>query len=297
VDGFSDCKVIEVMSLKNSLSLVRSPAPFRRARLCFSNNDEERILRRYIEELLPPNHSGVAIDLGAGDGVRHSNTHALFISGWQGLAVDADSGRVSRLARTYRDYPSVYACRCHLTPHNVVSLLEAYEVSTEFEVLSLDIDSYDYCVLDALLARFRPRIIVTEINEKIPPPIRFAVRYDPHFVLQHHFFGYSIASLEDLCDRYDYALIDLEYNNAFIAPRELPGVRSIDAVTAYRRGYLERPDRRKKFRLNLDMEPLQSMSPAEGMAFLDQFFARHKGKYELSATNGLELVHEVKCLK
>lgn len=249
----------------------------------FSNFDEESILNEYIESLLPRNHHYTVVDLGAGDGVRHSNTHALFTSGWKGLAVDGDADRAYRLARAYRYYPNVFTCRHKITPDNVVSLLEAYQIPTEFEALSLDIDSYDYWVLDALLGKFRPRIVVTEINEKIPPPIRFIVKYDPDFTLQHHFFGYSIASLEDLCARHNYALMSLEYNNAFIAPREMAHAKGLDAVTVYRDGYLDRRDRRKKFPLNQDMEVLHSMSPTAAVKFLNEFYARHAGKYQLSA--------------
>jgi hypothetical protein len=109
------------------------------------------------------------------------------------------------------------------------------------------------------------------------------VGYDPDFRLQHHFFGYSIASLEELCARHDYALVALEYNNAFVAPRELLGrPDALDAATAYRRGYFDRPDRRARFPRNQDMEALHSMPPAEAVAFLKNFFARHDGKYDLS---------------
>ena len=271
----------------DQLALAAVVAPLARARLprirSFSNFDEERILHEYVETLLPKNHHYTAVDLGAGDGVRHSNTHALFTSGWRGLAVDGDADRAYRLARAYRYYPNVFTCRHQITPANVVSLLEAYEIPSDFEILSLDIDSYDYLVLDALLAKFRPRIVVTEINEKIPPPIRFVVKYDRDFSLQHHFFGYSIASLEDLCARHNYALMSLEYNNAFIAPLELHRAKALDAQTVYREGYYGRPDRRKKFPLNRDMEVLHSMSPAMAVKFLNDFYARHSGKYQLSA--------------
>ncbi len=275
------------MSPWESLALAAVVTPLARARLprprSYSNFDEERILIEYAERLLPKDHGHTAVDLGAGDGVRHSNTHALFTNGWRGLAVDGAADRSYRLARTYRDYPNVFTCRNQVTPQSVVSLLEAYQIPTDFEILSLDIDSYDFWVLDGLLTKFRPRIVVTEINEKIPPPIRFIVKYDPDFTLQHHFFGYSIASLEDLCARHDYALMSLEYNNAFIAPRELAGVEAHDAATVYRDGYFGRPDRRKKFPLNHDVEVLLSMSPAAAVKFLNDFYAKHAGKYQLSA--------------
>lgn len=274
------------MRLLEGIVLASSvPISLRRLRRVsgFSNFDEEKILAGYIREFLPNKHGRTVVDLGAGDGVRHSNTHALFTTGWRGLAVDSESKRAAKLARVYRDYEAVFTARCRVSPYNVVPLLEAFEIGTEFEVLSLDIDSYDYWVLDALLSRFRPRIIVSEINEKIPPPIKFVVNYDPGFVLQHHFYGHSLASLEELCGRHDYALLGLEYNNAFLAPRELRGVKPVDAATAYRSGYFERPDRLKRLPLNRDMEVLHSMSPPEAVAFLNKFFARHKGKYQLSA--------------
>jgi hypothetical protein len=248
----------------------------------YSNFDEERMLREFIASLLPGGGGRTAVDLGAGDGVKGSNTYALFRGGWTGLGVEGDPSRARRLAYSYRGLTGVAAVHARVTPSNVVRLLREHRVGREFGVLSLDIDSYDYFVLDAVLGDFRPRIVVTEINEKVPPPVRFVVRYDPAFQLRHHFFGYSIASLEDLCERHGYALLALEYNNAFIAPRELPGVRPVTAGDAYRRGYLERPDRRERFQSNHDMEALHSLSPEEAVEFLDNFFARHRGKYELS---------------
>jgi hypothetical protein len=261
----------------------------------FSNFGEEEILERLARQLLPEGRGRFAVDIGAGDGVRGSNTYALFRAGWRGLGVEADARRAARLARAYKNLPGVEAVHAHATPANVVRLLKAHKVPRDFAVLSLDIDSYDYFVLDRLFEHFRPRLVVTEINEKIPPPVRFVVRYDPHFRLQHHFFGYSISSLEELCRRHDYALLELEYNNAFIAPRELTGgSRPLDAAAAYRRGYLQRPDRRERFPKNQDMEALHAMTPTEALRFLRHFFARHKGKYELSLAESAEPVEAVK---
>jgi hypothetical protein len=270
------------------LHLERAKQRIRRSG--FSNFDEERMLEGFISELLPEGHDLTAVDIGAGDGVRGSNTYALFVKGWRGVGFEGDERRARRLARAYKNFEGVAARQALVTPANVAPLLEEHEVPREFGVLSLDIDSYDYRVLDAILKSFRPRIVVTEINEKIPPPVRFVVNYDPDFSLQHHFFGYSIASLEDLCARHSYALVALEYNNAFIVPRELAGARALDAADAYRQGYLERPDRRERFPDNHDMEALHSMKPEEAIRFLEKFFARHKGKYELSLAESPEPV-------
>ncbi len=258
----------------------------RRARLSlhrngFSNENEERILAKYIAELLPPDHNQTAVDIGAGDGIRWSNTYALFLQGWRGLGIEFDSRKFVALAQAYKYFPNVYACRNRATPDNIVPLFNSYEIEKNFRVLSLDIDGNDYWVLRAILSNFRPQLIVTEINEKIPPPIRFVVKYNPDFQLRHHFFGYSIAMLADLCEEFGYVILELEYNNAFLAPKELAADRALDAETAYSRGYLDRPDRKEKFSLNFDMETIYSLADEEAFEFLKNFYAKFPGEFYL----------------
>ncbi len=76
--------------------------------------------------------------------------------------------------------------------------------------------------------------------------------------------------------------MELEYNNAFLAPREL-GAQFRDAESAYREGYLDRPERKVRFASNLDMESLHSLSPVEGIRFLREFYASDEGNYYLAA--------------
>src|ERR671936_2869362 len=73
----------------------------------FSNFGEEQILERLTGELLPAGDRPVAVDIGAGDGVRGSNTYALFLAGWRGLGIEGDARRARRLARAYKSLPGV----------------------------------------------------------------------------------------------------------------------------------------------------------------------------------------------
>ncbi len=248
----------------------------------FSNENEEQILARYIATLLPADHDRTAVDIGAGDGVRWSNTYGLFLSGWQGLGIELDSRKFVKLAQAYKHFSRVFACRNRATPENIVSLLQSYQLGTNFSLLSLDIDGNDYWVLRAILSEYRPQLIVTEINEKIPPPFRFVVKYDPDFQLRHHFFGYSISMLEDLCEEFGYAILELEYNNAFIVPKELAKEQGVSATASYSVGYLERPDRKEKFALNFDMEAIYTMTENEAFEFLKEFYnSRFAGEFHL----------------
>ena len=249
----------------------------------FSHANEQHILARYIDELLPKNQPRTVVDIGAGNGVRWSNSYALLLAGWKALGIEADSHKYALLSRAYRRFPAAQAAHTRVDPDNIGSLFGDFKIEKNFGVLCLDIDGNDYWVLDAILSNFRPGLVVTEINENIPPPLRFVVKFDPNFQLRYHFYGYSIAALEDLCEKHDYGVLRLEYNNAFLAPREIGAGRFQDAETAYREGYLERQDRKERFASNLDMEILNSLTPEEGIRFLHEFYARDADNYYLTA--------------
>ena len=100
------------------------------------------------------------------------------------------------------------------------------------------------------------------------------------------FFGHSIAAVQELCDRRDYAMARVEYNNAFLAPRGLLADAKLEALTperAYREGYVERPDRLKRFPWNADVEHLRDLPPAEVVQWAQrQFGEKYAGQFECS---------------
>ncbi len=247
----------------------------------FSNFGEQQIIEKYIKLLDIERQSKTVVDIGAGDGIRKSNTYNLFLEGWRGIGIEGGSENAARLANAYKYLAGTFACRCFVTPLNVANLLSAYSIEKDFGILSLDIDGYDYWVLDAVLSRYRPRLIVSEYNEKIPPPIKFAVNFIPDFELRHHFFGYSLSKLEELLAKHNYVLLEIEYNNVFLAPAELAGAKAVETEKTYREGYTARADRKEKFKANENMEDLLTMKPEDGIEFLKRFYAEHEGKYEI----------------
>jgi hypothetical protein len=163
-----------------------------------------------------------------------------------------------------------------------VSLLRGLEIPKDFGVLSLDIDGYDHFVLKALLESFRPWILLVEINEKIPPPLRFTVLWDPEYVWHSdHFYGQSLSQAHALAAAFGYALVALEYNNAFFVLRGESPRPELTPERAYREGYLDRPDRLTKLPWNRDMEDLLGTSPEMAARLLRERFVSYAGKYLL----------------
>ncbi len=90
-----------VESLEHELQRVK----YSLRRQGFSYSSEERILSKYIAGLLPHNHSRTVVDIGAGNGVRWSNTYSLLQKGWKGVGIEADGEKFSRLVRAYKNFP------------------------------------------------------------------------------------------------------------------------------------------------------------------------------------------------
>ncbi len=244
----------------------------------FSRLGEEKIIRKYLDLIAPKNT--LCVDIAASDGITMSNTYFLYSQGWRGLAVECDPKKFAILSSLYANFEGVILLRNTATPDNIIQILQTSRIEKDFAFLNLDIDSYDYFVLDQLLTEFRPLLICAEINEKVPPPIKFTVKYSPdHMYRGDHFYGQSISQLYELCKKFNYDLVELCYNNAFMIPKEINTVHSLLPEEAYDAGYRNGEDRRKKFPWNKDMDALLSMSAAEGVAFINNKFAEYGGKF------------------
>jgi len=244
------------------------------------DNQHADVIDRYLEAL--PLTNKFCVDIGASDGVTMSNSLRLFTRGWSGLAVECDPAAFQRLTSVHSERDRVHLCKELVTPPTVVPLLQSHQVPKDFAFLTLDIDGYDHFVLEQILADYRPSLICTEVNEKIPPPLKFTVRWHPGYTWrQDHFYGQSIEQAAGLAGRHGYSLVELYYNNALFIPEEISTFPALTAIEAYRLGYVTKPDRASRFPWNSDMDDLLQMDPEEAVADLNRRFAERRGEYEL----------------
>jgi hypothetical protein len=248
----------------------------------FSSFNEEQVISNFLKQI-DIKHN-FFVDIGAANGVSWSNTCLLAMQGWKGLSVEYNSEEFAELAEEYKCFSGINLSRCMVTPDNVVSLLNTNQVPREFGVLSLDIDSYDYYVLEEILKAYRPCIICTEVNHIIPPPIKFTVKWDPKYNWnnQDNCHGQSLSQLNFLATKYDYGIAHLEFNNAFLIPQKISEINKIPLLSpeeAFQKGFLERCDRAKKFPYGKDLEAVYGLSPEEAFSFINKAFAKHEGKY------------------
>lgn len=255
-------------------ALSDRPAPF-------SAHGEERMLGEYLAGF--PDIDRSYADIGAGDGMHMSNTARLALNGWRGVGFELNRSQAAVMATAYRQFDRIFVCQARITPENACDFLKAYALPRAFGLLSLDIDSYDYFVLDAVLGQYRPTLVVAEINEKFPPPIRFTVRPGEGTAYgRAHFYGASISQMAALAERHRYTLVRLEYNNLFLVASEHCRLPGLSAREAYDQGYRLRPDRKALFPWNANMEPLLSMGREDALKFVRDRYAGREDAYQLA---------------
>ncbi len=150
-----------------------------------------------------------------------------------------------------------------MTPANVNALLAEHGYDGEVDVLSIDIDSYDYWILEALTVT-SPRILVLEYNALFGPDRRVTIPLDqPLDATPKGYNGASLAALTTLAPRKGYRLVTCENAgvNAFflrhdVAP-DVPAVtpaRGVQAAAQPRR-HRRRGDRDRHLRRGRKARP------------------------------------------
>lgn len=242
-------------------------------------NEVIRPLTACIDALpLPEGHSHYVVDIGASDGLNQSNSLIYLMRRWAGLCLDANPKDFARWQNFYQRYlPWVQGACVKVTPENILSILSRFAVPQTPTLLCLDIDSFDYPVLEALLREHRPLVICAEVNESIPPPLGFFVHYSPEYrYIGGHFYGMSLNALRDLGLQFGYVLVELCFNNAILIRADLSPPSAPELSQVYQ-GFSTRPNPL----WNQPMQPLQRLSPEQGQEFLREYFAEESVDYTL----------------
>lgn len=209
------------------------------------------------------------IDIGASNVPEESQSEILIKEGWKGLMFECNPQKFNGLKQRMSDKVGINVISEKVTPQNIIKILKENNTPEKF-FLSIDIDGYDIFVLEEILKNYKPFLIISEINEKIPPPVKFTVTYkDDYWWDGSHFYGYSISYLDDIIKKYDYSIDFLDYNNVIIVN---DCKKNYNVNHIYKEGYLEKSDRKNKFPWNADFEPIYLLEDQEKIEFVKNKF-------------------------
>jgi hypothetical protein len=229
--------------------------------------------------------SNIAINIGASDGVTLDMLYKLYIDqSYGGLCIEGHHPNMSALRSNIPD--KVDKLCTYVTPNNILPLIEKY---SDIDIISIDIDSYDYLILEKVITKY-PKVIVIELNENIPPGITYYAKYGENYDYGIHdryqLFGCSLDAVTQLGNQYGYKLLKMEWNNAVLIQSQYTNLFDIPSSNkeAYSQGYYNREHRQAVFFWKGEESKCFDMSLNEAFAYLQQFFAKDLDKIVLEYT-------------
>ena len=175
----------------------------RRFRL-WSQNEEDGIILALLERAGTTSHRFVEI----GSGQSGGNAAMLaYECGWSGLMIDVVPEAIELLRARFAHNQGVVALAAAVTPANVNQLITDHGFAGEVDLLSIDIDSYDYWVLEALTA-CTPRLLVVEYNAAFGPTRAVTIPREQSLDdAPKNYRGASLCALEKAAGRKGYRLV------------------------------------------------------------------------------------------
>ena len=161
------------------------------------------------------------VDIGSGDGINMSNTFLLAEAGAQGIHLELNPSKFAMLATTFRSLSGVSLARTSVTPLNVNSLLDGLGCPSRPTLLNLDIDSYDYDVLKAVLEKRDFSFLCLEINPLFPIEIEFKVNFPSPGWSGDFFQGMSLSLAHSLLSAYGYQITHIDRAFVFAISKKL----------------------------------------------------------------------------
>lgn len=152
------------------------------------------------------------LEVGAGDGVKLSNTNTLWSRrGWRALLIEASPKRFARLSENTRGVVGVRAVQARIEAAGPTSL-EAIAKGNGFDrfgVVSIDIDSNDLEIFESLTS-MRPAITIVEFNYDLPIDLGYR---DPAGIV---FFRHSLSAVARVAQAKGYRIVGCIGPNAIL---------------------------------------------------------------------------------
>ena len=159
-----------------------------------------------------------ALEVGAEDGIKFSNTRNLLIKGYKCYYIEANKSKFELLKKNTKKYKKnslLFNFKISAKGKNSLDeLFKIHKLPSKLGILSLDIDSYDYYIFK-YLKFIKPQLIIIEYNNSLPNDI------DYHDSQSQVFLRHNLKSLEMLGKKKGYTLIASTTVNAFLIKKEL----------------------------------------------------------------------------
>jgi hypothetical protein len=187
----------------------------------FSQNGEDGIIDFLISQLNASDK--YFIEIGASNGLENNSSWLAMGKRFSGLMVEADSEAVNLCRKLYQGMNWGLRVEALKVTLDNVEQIKNWATHYSPDVLSLDIDSNDFYIMEKLFdLNIKPKIAVVEYNSAFGPEESCTIEYSPEFNLRKvHaeglFYGVSLAGWKNFFSKNGYKFVSVDSNgvNAF----------------------------------------------------------------------------------
>jgi len=128
----------------------------------------------------------------------HANTTSLILDqGWKNIYFDGSYE--NKDINLYKEF---------LTTKNIKKIFHKYNIKTDIEYISIDVDSTDLWLFNELLSEFRPKVYSVEYNPNFPIDVAITlVNNSSHFFENDKAYGASLKALNIVAKKNNYSLL------------------------------------------------------------------------------------------
>ena len=134
----------------------------------YSQNGEDGVIKELLSRLKIEN--GWVCEFGAWDGKEFSNTFCLIEKGFNGVYIEGDTTKYNDLLKTVEEYRNIIPINAFVdykdNENSLDNLLKNTDIPYDFDILSIDVDSFDYQIWKSFV-NYKPKIVIIEINSGI----------------------------------------------------------------------------------------------------------------------------------
>ncbi len=187
----------------------------------FSQNGEDGIIDFLISQLNETNK--YFIEIGASNGLENNSSWLAMGKRFSGLMVEANPEAVNLCRKLYEGMNWGLRVEALKVTLDNVEQIKNWALYSNPDVLSLDIDSNDFYIMEKLFElNIKPKIAVVEYNSAFGPDDCCTIEYNENFYfLDAHpdgfFYGVSIEGWKTFFEKQGYHFISVDSNgvNAF----------------------------------------------------------------------------------
>ncbi len=107
--------------------------------------------------------------------------------------------------------PSINLHKELISHKTILDLFEKYKVPKELDIFSEDTDYGDYWIVEKVLTKYKPKIVIHEVNQQLPDKcVTVPKPADVKFWDGSNFHGGSVCAFRCLAKRFDYTMVYCE---------------------------------------------------------------------------------------